>query len=106
MPLYLYILRRIIFVIPLLLGITLVAFLIGTVIITLLYLVPVLGLLTLGVISFWGFGAATVALVSSAPKAMRRFVMRSPRPIRGSAPGRVAEVRRRRRTSSYRGWYR
>jgi uncharacterized RDD family membrane protein YckC len=40
----------------------LVAFLIGTVIITLLYLVPVFGLLTLGVISLWGFGAAVMAL--------------------------------------------
>jgi uncharacterized RDD family membrane protein YckC len=41
-----------------------VTFLIGTVIVTLLYLVPILGLLTFGLISLWGFGAAVLALFS------------------------------------------
>ena len=41
----------------------LAGFLVGTIIVTLLYLVPVLGLLTFFVLSLWGLGAAVLAAV-------------------------------------------
>jgi len=46
----------------------LVALVIGAVIITLLYLVPVLGLLTLAIISVWGLGVAVTAAFGSLRK--------------------------------------
>jgi uncharacterized RDD family membrane protein YckC len=40
----------------------LAAFLVGVIILTLLYMVPVLGLITLGVTSLWGLGAVVIAV--------------------------------------------
>src|SRR5262249_47724659 len=52
----------------------LATFVIGTVIITLLYLVPVIGILTWGVTSLWGFGAAVTAMFARS----RREAMKPP----------------------------
>lgn len=53
----------------------LAAFLLGTVIIILLYMVPVLGLIVFGIISVWGLGAAVMATFSG----MRREM--PPKPV-------------------------
>ncbi|MGO9587226.1 MAG: RDD family protein [Limisphaerales bacterium] len=52
----------------------LVAFLIGTMLLTLLYLVPILGLLTYTIFSVWGLGCAVTATFSS----MRREMPEKP----------------------------
>jgi len=52
----------------------LVAFLIGTILLTLLYLVPILGLLTYTILSVWGLGCAVTAAFSS----MRREMPEKP----------------------------
>ncbi len=61
---------------------TLIAFLLGTLLITLLYMVPVLGLVTFGVISIWGLGGAVVAAFSG----LRRELPRKPT-VPPQAPG-------------------
>ena len=63
----------------------LVAFLIGTILLTLLYLVPILGLLTYTIFSVWGLGCAVTAAFSS----MRREMPEKPTappPASGSPP--------------------
>ena len=63
----------------------LVAFLMGTILLTLLYLVPVLGLLTYTIFSVWGLGCAVTAAFSS----MRREMPEKPTappPASGSPP--------------------
>jgi uncharacterized RDD family membrane protein YckC len=63
----------------------LVAFLIGTILLTLLYLVPILGLLTYTIFSVWGLGCAVTAAFSS----MRREMPEKPTappPALGSPP--------------------
>jgi uncharacterized RDD family membrane protein YckC len=52
----------------------LVAFLIGTILLTLLYMVPILGLLTYTIFSVWGLGCAVTAVFSS----MRREMPEKP----------------------------
>jgi uncharacterized RDD family membrane protein YckC len=52
----------------------LVAFLIGTILLTLLYMVPILGLLTYTIFSVWGLGCAVTAAFSS----MRREMPEKP----------------------------
>ncbi|MEO5801905.1 MAG: RDD family protein [Verrucomicrobiota bacterium] len=42
-----------------------IAFLIGTIVVTLLYLIPVIGLITFCVISLWGLGAAVTATIAA-----------------------------------------
>lgn len=67
----------------------LVAFLVGTILLTLLYLVPILGLLTYGIFSVWGLGAAVTAAFSS----MRREGPEKPAgppSASGFAPGMAA----------------
>jgi uncharacterized RDD family membrane protein YckC len=54
------------------------AFLLGAVVITLLYMVPVLGLVAFGVISVWGFGGAVMAAFAS---------WRKEAPEKSAAPG-------------------
>jgi uncharacterized RDD family membrane protein YckC len=63
----------------------LVAFLIGTILLTLLYLVPILGLLTYTIFSVWGLGCAVTAAFSS----MRREMPEKPTappPASGAPP--------------------
>jgi uncharacterized RDD family membrane protein YckC len=54
----------------------LVAFLLGTILLTLLYLVPILGMLTFTIFSVWGLGCAVTATFSS----MRREMPEKPAP--------------------------
>ena len=58
----------------------LLAFLIGSIILTVLYLVPVIGLVTLGVTAVWGFGAAVTAVFASVrrERAARRAAQPTP----------------------------
>jgi uncharacterized RDD family membrane protein YckC len=51
-----------------------IGFLLGTIIVTLLYMVPVVGLLTFGILSIWGLGAAVTAAFGS----LRREVQPKP----------------------------
>jgi uncharacterized RDD family membrane protein YckC len=64
----------------------LIAFLVGTLVVTLLYMVPILGLLTYTILSMWGLGCVVTAAFGS----MRREMPEKPAappPGAGSAPG-------------------
>jgi uncharacterized RDD family membrane protein YckC len=63
----------------------LVAFLIGTILLTLLYLVPILGLLTYTIFSVWGLGCAVTAAFSSLRREMPEKPT-APPPASGSPP--------------------
>jgi uncharacterized RDD family membrane protein YckC len=63
----------------------LVAFLLGWILITLLYLVPVLSLLAFGIISLWGIGIATTAAFAG----LRR---EAPPPAASPAPAMAARI--------------
>jgi uncharacterized RDD family membrane protein YckC len=54
----------------------LLAFLIGTIIVTILYMIPVIGFLTLVLLSIWGLGCAVTAMFSS----FRRETPQNPSP--------------------------
>jgi len=66
----------------------LAAFLLGAVLITLLYMIPLIGFLTFGVISLWGLGAA----VSAAFAGMRRESRPAPSSPTGPGAGLPANV--------------
>jgi uncharacterized RDD family membrane protein YckC len=63
----------------------LVAFLIGTILLTLLYLVPILGLLTYTIFSIWGLGCAVTATFSRTRREMPEKPT-APPPASGSPP--------------------
>src|SRR6185436_2939703 len=59
-----------------------IAFLIGIVIVALLYMVPVLGLVVFGVVSVWGLGCAVAATFGS----FRREMPEKPQPVPAATP--------------------
>src|SRR5206468_6840303 len=61
----------------------LVGFLVGIIVLTLLYMVPVLGLITFGVVSLWGLGGAVTAAFTS----LRRERPQKPAPLPLAAAG-------------------
>jgi uncharacterized RDD family membrane protein YckC len=63
----------------------LVAFLIGTILLTLLYMVPILGLLTYTIFSIWGLGCAVTAAFSRTRREMPEKPT-APPPTSGSPP--------------------
>ena len=63
----------------------LVAFLIGTILLTLLYMVPILGLLTYTIFGVWGLGCAVTAAFSSTRREMPEKPT-APPPASGSPP--------------------
>ncbi len=69
----------------------LIAFFIGAIIITLLYIIPVVGLITFGVISLWGLGAAVTATFA---RFRREAPIKTPpaTPLHGSGSTTQADV--------------
>jgi uncharacterized RDD family membrane protein YckC len=66
----------------------LAAFLLGTVIIVLLYMVPVLGLIVFGIISVWGLGAAVMATFGG----LRREMPPKPIAVSPASTGTISPV--------------